>query len=171
MALVQRRTHPTCCQGPTVLEPPVNPDKPKGDADSESPQTGHEGCTCRPGALRDASPGSRRLVPVLPEGKELREVSGQPQATQHGRGVGGGSAFTACVADGNATPAPREQHAKTRESPAQGNQLGLPLLPEPGATQTPLASTSCCVPTSSTGLGSGAEHSACRAPGEQAAMR
>lgn len=83
------RGHPTCCQGPTVLEPRVNPDKPKGDTDSESPQTGHEGCTCRPGALRDASPGSRRLVPVLPKGKELREVSGQPKATQHGEGVGG----------------------------------------------------------------------------------
>lgn len=42
MALVQR-THPTCCQGPTMLEPRVNPDRPKGDTDLESPQTGHKG--------------------------------------------------------------------------------------------------------------------------------
>ena len=69
--------------------------------------------------------------PLLPEGKELREVSGQPKVTQPRWQKEAHS--TACAVEGAAAPAQREHCARTGESPAQGNPRGLQLLPEPRA--------------------------------------
>lgn len=104
--------------------------------------------------------------PILPEGKELREVSGQPKVTQP-RWQKEAHA-TARAAEGADTPAQRERRARTGESPAQGNQLALQLLPEPRAARQALASTSGSVPTPTTGPGSGVPEPGPRPPGEGA---